>query len=161
MKSLAKLLAIASVLGLAVESASAQAGAERARFVGTWRLISLEVDGQPGPATGPHPSGRIYYDAAGNMAAQIVPDRPRPKWQGAQPTPDEARETVLGYVAYFGTYAVDERERTVSHRPEGAINPSWTDTPTLVRRYEFVGDDRLILIPVDRPGMRLVWERIR
>ncbi len=146
----------------AVAAAQAQGNTEAAkRFVGTWRLVSLEVDGQPGPNTGSHPTGRIYYDAAGNMAAQILPDRPRSKWTGAVPTPDEARETVIGYVAYFGTYTVDDRERVISHQRAGALNPNWADAPPLVRRYEFIGDDRLVLIPVDNPRMRLTWERIK
>ena len=141
-------------------TAQAQSNAEVVRrFVGTWRLVSLEIDGQPGPNSGVHPTGRIYYDAGGNMAAQILPDRPRPRWSGTQPTPEEARETILGYVAYFGTYTVDERERTVTHHRAGALNPNWADTPQFVRRYEFIGDDRLVLVPVDNPRMRLTWER--
>lgn len=153
--------AIAGLCWVAV-TAQAQSNAEVAkRFVGTWRLVSLEVDGQPSPNTGPHPTGLIYYDAAGNMAAQIHPDRPRPKWSGAQPTPEEARETVLGYIAYFGTYTIDERERTVTHHRTGALNPSWVETPRFVRRYEFIGDDRLVLVPVDNPRMRLTWERLK
>ncbi len=143
-------------------TAEAQGNADVAtRFVGTWRLVSFELGGQPLPTTGAQPTGRIYYDAAGNMAAQIVPDRPRSKWSGAQPTPDEARETVLGYVAYFGTYTVDAGERTVTHHRAGALNPNWAESPILVRRYEFVGDDRLVLVPVDNPRMRLTWERLR
>lgn len=139
----------------------AQSNAEVAnRFVGTWRLVSLDVDGQPVPNTGAQPTGRIYYDAVGNMAAQIAPDRPRSKWSGAQPTPDEARETILGYVAYFGTYTVDARERTVTHQRAGALNPNWVDTPTFIRHYEFTGDNRLVLVPVDNPRMRLTWERL-
>ena len=38
------------------------------------------------------------------MAVQIMPDRNRPKYAGAQPTPEEAKAALTGYTAYFGTY---------------------------------------------------------
>ena len=48
----------------------------RKSFVGTWRLVSIE--GGANPVTrGTKPTGVIIYDAVGNMAAQIQPDRPR------------------------------------------------------------------------------------
>jgi hypothetical protein len=60
-------------------------------------------------------------------------------------------------VAYFGTYVVDEPARTVTHRREGALNFEIRD---YVRRYEFIGAKRLALTLVDRPDIRLVWERV-
>ena len=43
------------------------------------------------------------------MVVQISPDRPRRRFTGPQPTPDEALDAISGYAAYFGTYTVDER----------------------------------------------------
>jgi hypothetical protein len=130
------------------------------RFIGTWRLVSIEGDSGNILNRGPHPTGLIYYDATGHMAAQIMPDRPRPSWPQTQqrPTPDQARDAIVGYTAYFGTYVVDERAGTVTHHREGALN---FDVVDYVRRYEFLSNDRLVLLPVDRPGTRLVWERIK
>ena len=65
---------------------------------------------------------------------------------GPQPTPDEARDTVIGYSAYFGTYRVDEQARTVTHIRAGGIEPG--PLADLVRRFELVGDNELILRPV-------------
>ena len=100
----------------------------------------------------------IYYDGTGHMGVQIMPDRARPKFTGTLPTPDEAKAAILGYVAYFGTYTIDERERTVTHHRTGHINPG--NISDAVRRYEFASDDRLILKPVGRTT-ELTWERIR
>jgi hypothetical protein len=90
------------------------------------------------------------------MSVQVAPDRERGK-AGSAPTPEEAQAALLDYIAYFGTYTVDERARTVTHRRQGSVQPG--DVADLVRGYEFVGD-RLILRP---PGTNyeVVWERIK
>lgn len=130
------------------------------KFVGTWRLVSIQADSLGALArSGNHPTGYIYYDATGHMAAQIQPDRQRPSWTPRKPpTPEQAREAVTGYTAYFGTYKVDPATRTVTHHREGALN---LDVVDYVRRYEFLAGDRIALMPVDRPGLRLVWERVK
>lgn len=134
-------------------------GEDSKRFVGTWRLVSIESTG--GVPYGANPIGLIYYDALGNMAVQIMPDRERPKWkQGEPPTPDQAKEAITGYVAYFGTYTVDENARTVSHHRKGTINAAGVGVD-LVRKYEFAPGDRLILTPVDNPATHLTWEQVR
>jgi hypothetical protein len=130
------------------------------RFFGTWRLVSIESNGQMDPTRGSHPTGMIYYDATGHMAAQIMPDRPRPKYAGPQPTPEEAKTALIGYTAYFGTYSIDEGARIVKHHRMGSVNPGMVGIDA-VRRYEFASDDRLILTPVENPKTRLTWERIK
>ena len=132
------------------------------RFIGTWRLVSITgQDGAPYPARGTNPAGLIHYDATGLMAVQIVPDRRRPRFSGAHPTPEEARAALIGYTAYFGTYSIDERAGTVTHHREGNVNPGRLGD--FVRRYEFLADDRLALMPVEQenPIGRLIWERAK
>lgn len=130
------------------------------RIIGTWRLVSIVENGQPDPKRGAHPTGVIYYDRSGQMAVQIMPERPRPKYTRSEPTPDEAKAALLGYVAYFGTYTLDERARTVTHHRQGSINPGDVGVDA-VRRYEFSPRDRLILTPVENPARHLTWERIK
>ena len=142
---------------------SARQGETSKRFIGTWRLASIVGGTAAGAATrGAHPTGVIVYDATGHMAAQIMPDRVRPKYAGTVPTPDEARAAVVGYTAYFGTYTIDERAQTVTHHREGNINPGGIVHG--VRRYEFAPGDRVILTPIDNPQApptHLTWERIK
>jgi hypothetical protein len=53
---------------------------------------------------------------------------------------------------------VDVQAGTVTHYRKGNINPgAITD---VVRRYEFVGDNRVILNPVENPANKLTWERV-
>jgi hypothetical protein len=126
---------------------TAPTGDEAKRFIGTWRLVSDSS------------TGLMYYDALGNMAAQVMPGRARPKYAGVQPTPDEAKEALTGYLAYFGSYSVNERAHTITHHRKGNINPGQIDDDA-VRRYEFVSGDRLILTPVDSAN-QITWERAK
>ncbi len=70
-----------------------------------------------------------------------------------------------GYLAYFGTYAVDESTRTVTHHVVGASFPNWVGV-NLARRYAFDESGRLRLAtPSIEVGGRaleyvLLWERI-
>ena len=123
------------------------------RFIGTWRLVSIDD-----PTRGPHPIGIIMYDTTGHMAVQVIPDVPRAKFSGTVPTPDEARSVLSGYTAYFGTYSIDETAGTVTHHCEGNVDPGRVGD--IVRRYQFEGNDRLTLMPLESQ-VRIVWERIK
>ena len=141
------------------------------RLIGTWTLVSYESSD---PATqryrGPKPIGLLIYDRTGHMAVQISPDRARRRFTGPQagtftgpqPTPDEALDALSGYAAYFGTYTVDERAQTVTHTRVGNINPGGLGD--FVRRFEFLTDDRVLLVPrvrTDLRAARLTWERLK
>jgi hypothetical protein len=86
------------------------------QIVGTWKLVTIVVHHPDGTDTpdqlGPNPIGYIMYDRTGHMAVQFMrPNRPKDA-----PTP--------GYTAYFGTYTVDEQEKSVTHHIEGSLNPA-------------------------------------
>jgi hypothetical protein len=138
-----------------VVTATASSEAAR-RFHGAWRYVESTLDGKPPPGRDGGGKGIIYYDPSGAMVVQVAPNQARAK-VGSEPTPEEAKAALAGYVAYFGTYSVDPRARTVTHHRQGSVQPG--DVADLVRGYEFVGE-RLILSP---PGStyQVVWERIR
>ena len=129
---------------------------DKERLTGSWRHITSNVDGKPRPTQGAHPRGIIMYDALGNMACHVAPDRDIGK-AGDNPTGDEARAMLDGYVAYFGTYTVDDKARTVTHHRKASVQPG--DKGDLVRGYEFAGE-RLILRPVGT-NAEVIWERIK
>src|SRR5712692_6511725 len=156
------LVALLAVISVAPTESSGSSAAAR-KFIGTWRLVSY-VGGAAEVAAnwGQHPTGLLYYDGLGNMAGQIMPDRVRPKYAATQPTPDEAKAAITGYVAYFGKYTVDENARTVTRHRQGNINPGGIDDG--VRHYEFAPGDRLILTPDVKPPtppVHLTWERLK
>jgi len=150
---------LGSALTVAPDSAlsqSASQGEAAKRFVGAWRYLGTTIDGKPRADRGANPKGMIYYTASGQMAVQIAPDRARKK-AGKEMTSEEAKNAVENYIAYFGTYTIDERAGTVTHHRASSVQPG--DAGPLVRAYEFVGD-RLILRP---PGstQEITWERIK
>jgi len=126
---------------------AAPASEEAKRFIGTWRLISDTS------------TGLMYYDRLGNMAAQVMPSRPRAKYAGTQPTPEEAKEAITGYLAYFGTYTVNEAVHTITHHRKANINPGQVGDD-VVRRYEFAPGDRVILTPAGSVN-QIIWERMK
>jgi hypothetical protein len=161
-----RILFTAALAAVALASSGVSAGAQppksqaelRKAFVGTWRLVSID-GGTTATTRGEKPTGVIYYDLNGNMAAQIMPDRPRPKWTGT-PTPEQALDAFRGYTAYFGTYTIDEVAGIVTHHRQGMLDGGAVD---FVRRFEFKPGDRLVLTPVGAATTptHLTWERMK
>ncbi len=159
----------------ALPGTAAAAGAADARqpFFGVWRLMRYEFKTKStGRIVHPYtekPEGRITYDAAGRMSAQLM--RPgRKLLAGKVPqagaaaifelaTAEEIREAAGGYIAYYGTFDVMPVEQTVVHHVKGCLIPNWVGTD-LHRRYEFRSAARLVLT-ADTPSAvgTLVWER--
>ena len=153
------LLASLAPAGLAQGRSQAEL---RKPFIGTWRLVSIEGGPQNAANRGAKPTGIIMYDQHGLMNAQIMPDRPRPKWTGA-PTPEQALEAIRGYTAYWGTYTIDEKAQTVTHHRQGMLDGGVVD---YVRKYELKdGGNRIKLTPISggttNPPNHLTWERVR
>ena len=139
-------LAVA-LLAAPVAVAQSVPARDTARFSGTWRLVSDTT------------TGIMIYDSLGNMAAQVMPNRVRRKYAAAEPTPEEAKDAITGYLAYFGTYTVDEQGRIVTHHRKGSINPGQVGDD-VVRAYVFESNDRLVLTPAGSTN-KIVWERAR
>jgi hypothetical protein len=120
---------------------------------GAWRYVAATIDGK---LTRPNGKGIIYYGPSGDMVVQVSAGDETAK-AGAKPTPEEALAALDGYIAYFGTYSIDEAAKTVTHHRLGSVQPG--DTAALVRRYTIEGD-RLTLSP---PGTNyeVKWERIK
>ena len=155
-------------------ASGSSAKSDRARFVGTYELVTTEVKD---PATGKwsatpnfNSNGYIIYADTGHMAVQIMP-KVRPRFASNPPTGEEAQAALRGYTAYFGSFAVSdkEQERFVVHHRFGQINPG--ADPDLKRFYDFVitpnGSERLILTPAvaggggkDKATNRLIWQRM-
>lgn len=100
------------------------------KFIGVWHLVSCARKHKDGKVVFPYgekPVGRITYDSAGRMSAQLMrPGRTSPL------TGDPAN----GFMAYYGTFDVDEARHTVIHHVQAALIPAWVGTD-LERTYRF------------------------
>ena len=155
------------VIGVMGSAGAAHAApAVRDRFIGVYKLISCESRSGDGRVTYPYgekPIGRITYDAAGRMSAQLM----RPGRRSTVPSgvsllagkasSEEIREAVDGYIGYYGTFDVEEAAQTVIHHVQACLVPSWVGTD-LRRTYRFDGN-RLVLRAGTTTALELVWER--
>jgi hypothetical protein len=132
-------------------------------FIGTWRLVSWEIeqpDGTLGHPYGRHPIGFLMYTADGYMSAHIMdPDRrqsdPRHPLETAPAQTLSEADRARAYstcVAYCGTWRVEGE--TLIHQVLTALIPSWTGSDQ-VRHFRLEAG-RLIIAS---GGQRLVWER--
>lgn len=155
----------------ALFSSSLFAMTEVDKFVGVWRLLSIEYRTDDGALVespfGAEPEGTIMYDSLGNMAAQIG-RKDRPRFSSADrmaASVEEKNAAFESYIAYFGRYRVNERERSVTHEVQQALFPNWTGSKQ-VRYYTFA-DSKLTLRtpPFQYLGKSvtaiLLWDKIR
>jgi len=138
------------------------------RFAGTWRLLECYgkwSDGRISYPYGDKPEGQLIYDGHGNFSGQIAGSG-RPAFETGnllKGTPEEIKTAFEGYIAYYGTYEVDESKGQVTHHVQSALFPNWIgDIQT--RNFEFEGKKlRLNTQPIK--GSRadltntLLWER--
>lgn len=125
------------------------------KLLGAWRYVGTRINGGDWDR-GANPKGMIYYGPHGEMAVQIAPDVKRTR-AGAAMTPAEAFTAVKDYIAYFGTYTVDEAAGTVTHHRHDSLQPG--DRGDLVRRYELNGDRLVLRAP--NSTLEVTWERIK
>ena len=136
----------------------------RDRFLGVWKLLSCELKSSSGQLSypyGEHPLGRISYDKAGRMSATLMrPGRPGSTSREAvsQLSREDLLELIRGFVAYYGTFDVDESTHTVIHHVQASSYPSNVGID-LKRSYEFSGNQLILTATMSNGVMRLVWER--
>ena len=136
------------------------------QFPGTWELLSIERLNSEGNwvSTAGQLSGSsigmLMYDEFGNMSVHIMnPERavyPSPGLSAL--TAEQLRETLRGYVAYFGTYEINERESYVVHHRRGHLSPNQVGVDAK-RFFEF-DRDRLTLFVAPSRNLRLTWRRL-
>jgi hypothetical protein len=121
--------------------------------------LEVSVDGSALHPYGEHPIGRLTYDEAGRMSAQVM--KPGRKSSIGDPDAlanascDELRRIVDGYVGYYGTFTLEEESKTVIHHVESCNLPAWVGTD-LTRQYEFAGAH----LALSAGSTKLVWERL-
>lgn len=144
------------------------------KFTGTWRLLECEgrwTDGRVTRPYGEEPGGMLVYALSpagtGSFSGQIMA-RQRPAFVAGnllKGTGDEVRTAFEGYVAYYGSYSVDEQNGLMVHQVEGSFFPNWIGEEQ-VRKFEFTEEGRLRLSTLPIKGSRadmvvsLLWERI-
>jgi Lipocalin-like domain len=147
---------VVSLLVLAATTLSAQdrGGKDgiRDRFVGAWRLASLEQEGADGKVHTADSTGLLIFTSDGHMSVQVMERNP----QSQTPAGPE-QYSQGGYEASFGTYAIDDSARTFTYHVEGALVRTLIGKD-LPRAFEFSG--KQLIVKSTRPDehWRVAWE---
>ena len=128
-------LSVITALGLALlpGSAFAQQKSLKEQLTGSWTSVSVDnvaPDGTKRHLMGANPKGLMILDASGRFALVQV-DPARPKFASnnrLEGTPEENKAVVQGTVAQFGTWSVNEADKTVVLHIEGGMYPNQAGT---------------------------------
>jgi hypothetical protein len=110
-------------------SAPAQQKSLKEQLVGTWKVVSwdqVRPDGSKLQRFGANPNGVHVFDANGRYVVMFArPDLP--KFTARDPmktTPEENKAVMEGFIAYYGTYTVDEGVKVITLRVEASSFPN-------------------------------------
>jgi len=136
---------------------SASAFAQSAKdVVGTWDYVSADTvaaDGKRSPTFGPKPKGIVVFEANGRYAL-IVTRSDQPKFASnnrLQGTPEENKAIVQGSISHFGTYAVNEGDKTITFHIQTSTFPNW-DGMDQKRPFTLSGDELKYTVPAASGG---------
>ena len=124
---------------------------QNVNLVGTWKLLSA-IARNPNEDTvypfGKNPFGRLMYDTNGNVSVFIM-RKGRSKFFSGDPmggTAEEIKEAFEGFLAYCGTYKIDQDKGTITHHIEGDKFPNWEGTDQL-RFFRLSGNQLTLNTP--------------
>jgi Lipocalin-like domain len=113
------------------------------KVVGTWRLVSYELEvqasGLKGPVMGEKPTGYATFTPEGRVFFVLTGEARK-----AAKTDQERAELLSTLVAYSGTYTVEGDNWTTN--VEVAWNPEWVGTKQ-VRDFKLDGERLVVLTP--------------
>jgi hypothetical protein len=123
----------AAMLALALSAAAAAAQPAKSfkdQIVGTWDFVVAEItapDGKKSFPFGETPKGILIFTADGRFAQiHVAGDLPRIASNNRMTaTPEEYAEIMRRSLSLFGTYTVDEANKTVTYHIVSASFPNW------------------------------------
>jgi hypothetical protein len=159
-----------SAVGLALlpGNAVAQPKPLKDQLVGTWTLVSVASiarDGTRVDLFGANPKGLIIFDAGGHYTQVVVrPDRPKFKANNRlEGTPEENKAALAGGVGQFGTWSVNEADKSLNLHQEAVVhfpNEEGTDQKGVL---SMTAEELRIIIALTGDGGRAeqVWRRAK
>jgi hypothetical protein len=127
-------------------------GGVRERFVGAWRLASLEQEGADGKIHRADSTGLLVFTRDGHMSVQVMERNP-----AAQTAAGPEHYSQGGYEASFGTYEIDEHAHTFTFHVEGALVRTLIGKD-LPRAFEFSGKQLIVKSTDPNEHWRVAWE---
>ena len=155
-------------LGVSLPSrdAVAQQKTLNEQVVGTWAYVSVDIVGADGsrvPLYGPSPQGLASFDRNGHYILMTA-RRGQPKFASNnrnEGTPEENKAVVQGSIAHFGTYTVNDADKTITFHIETSTFPNWNGTEQK-RPFTVTGDELKWTTPASSGGSaEVVLKRVK
>jgi len=164
------ILVVLAMTALGSTLSSVGAGAQqksiKEQLVGTWSYISSNATRPDGSSLwGENANGLFVLTEDGHFSWQVFRSD-RPKFASnnrLNASADELKATNQGSLAYFGTYSVDEADKTVTFRTQASTFPN-SEGEVLKRIITKLTADELIYTnPATTLGARIeaVWKRVK
>lgn len=160
--------ALAVLLGMAISytDVAAQTGTLKEQVVGTWAYVSVDTvrpDGSRKPMYGTNPQGLAVFDGSGHYIlmtsrADIAKFASANRTEG---TPEENKAVVQGMISHFGTYTVNEADKTITFHVATSSFPNWNGVEQK-RPFTINGDQLKWMTPASSGGTaEVVLRRLR
>lgn len=148
--------------------ASPVAAQSQNKLVGTWRMVSAQIDpdGENRPAYGPNPHGWLVFTEELTFV-EVLTDPRIPKFKSdvrGQGTNEENRAAMAGSIGFFGRYTVDSSGEFSGNRVEGSTFPNWVGHERTRDQLRMIVDGDQMIEHFRRPEgteIRIVWERVK
>jgi hypothetical protein len=137
------------------------------QVAGTWRLVSYQEKLSNGDIVNPYgdtPQGVAIFEPGGYVSVQIM-KIPRVSFPAGydRATVEQVKAVHEAYLAYYGTWAIDETESALIENIK-ASNQPYLNNQMTTQRYDFEGK-RLSLRTVltdrgDEHSVVFVWEKM-
>lgn len=125
---------------------------QKDRFIGAWRLASLEEPDSTGAVQKADCTGLLVFTPDGHISVQVMY---RNAQSGGQGGPVQYAQG--GYEASFGRYEIND-DRTFTFHVEGAMVRSLIGKD-LPRAYEFSGNQLIVKSTDPKEHWKVTWER--
>jgi hypothetical protein len=134
-------------------------------FIGTWTLVSATIErgGAKSDTFGPNAKGVLVFDADGRYVITfIAANLPKFASDRASGAAEENKAIVAGSLAHFGTYTVNEADKSFTFRVENATFPNWDKTEQK-RPFVITGDELKYTVSEASGGgtATVIWKRAK
>jgi hypothetical protein len=157
-----------TLLALPLLPTSAHAQSIKDQIVGAWTFVSavdVHPDGRKDDRWGSNPKGVFIFDKSGRYA-QFITRSDLPKVAGGRAdkgTADENKAILSGLVASFGSYTINEADKTVLTKVEGGSYPNLIGVEQKRVILSLTGDELKYTNPTTSTGTRAeaTWKRTK
>src|SRR5438477_3951818 len=167
-RNILSLTAIAMLaLAMVPDKGVTQQKSVKEQLVGTWAFVSSTSKLADGSLLwGTNPKGQLSFEASGRYSSIIVRSD-LAKYASnnlLQTSSAEDKATVQGAIAFFGSYTVNEADRSYTVRIDGSSYPNWNGTDLKQVVESITADELKIRNPapsIGGPPTLLTYRRVK